>query len=195
MGTGGGELFADLLSDYRGRALATEEWHVNAPVAATRLRPLGVDVIRCRSAVLPFREGVFDLVLNRHEELDPGDVARVLAEHGRLLTQQVGRQQWKELREFLPRKHDFGDLFRRYQAGLMDSGMKIVQIGSHDWTVAYRGLGDVVFMLCVTPWDVPDFDPLGRDLRALLALEKALATKDGIVLTESRFLIEAMKVA
>src|SRR5207245_3404549 len=33
MGTGGGELFADLCRGRRGRAVATEPWHVNAPIA------------------------------------------------------------------------------------------------------------------------------------------------------------------
>ena len=69
--------------------------------------------------------------------------------------------------------------------------MKIERSESHDAEVAYRGLGEIVHILCVAPWTIPDFDPLGRDLEALLELEASLTTKAGLVLTESRFLIEA----
>ena len=47
-------------------------------------------------------------------------------------------------------------------------------------------------MLMVTPWTVPNFD-VERDLEALLALETERMTPDGLVLTESRFLIVAEK--
>ena len=195
MGTGGGEIFEELLPAYRGRAVATEEWHVNAPLAAGRLGPHGVDVVRCRSVVLPFRDGVFNVVLNRHEELDPGEIARILSPGGRVLTQQVGRDHWKELRDFFPRMQDEEDLFHRYQDDLKSAGLTIVEAKTHDTKVAYRGLGEIVFMLCVTPWTIPEFDPLDRDLQALLDLERALSTEDGLVLANSLFLIEARKPA
>lgn len=193
MGTGGGEVLEKLCSSYAGRAVATEPWSVNAPIAATRLRPYGIDVVRANSLRLPFHDDSFDLVLNRHEELDPGEIARVLSSGGFLLTQQTGRNRWRELRKFFPRMQDPGDLFRRYEKGLSASRLTIVQARTHDWKAAYRGLGDIVFLLCIAPWEILDFDPLGRDLRALLAAEESLSTDDGIVLTENFFLIEARK--
>lgn len=191
MGTGGGEIFEEVLSSYRGRAVATEEWHVNAPVAAARLRPQGVDIVRCRSAMLPFRGATFDVVLNRHEELDPGEIGRILRAGGSFLTQQVGRDYWKELRMFFAGMQDFGDLFGRYRNELKALGMTTIDAREHRTTVAYRGLEEITFMLCVTPWTIPGFDPLDRDLQALLDLERSLSTEGGIVLTESYFLIEA----
>lgn len=191
MGTGGGEIFMDLLRSCRGRAVATEEWARNVPIAARRLSSIGVHVVRCRSQELPFHDSTFDLVLNRHEELDPAEVARVLSPGGRFLTQQVGRGDWRELRAYFPRMQDFGPLFEDYRSGLQRKALLITQAASHDTQVAYPGLGEVVFMLCVTPWTIPDFSPLGDDLDALLHLERDLSTDEGIVLTESRFLIEA----
>ena len=122
LGTGGGEVFEDLCTSYRGRAVATEPWDVNAPIAARRLRPHGIHVVRCGSLGLPFRNGVFDVVLSRHEELDPAEVARTLSPGGHVLTQQIGRDWWKELREFFPQESDFGDLFHRYQEALRGGG-------------------------------------------------------------------------
>jgi hypothetical protein len=73
MGTGGGERFGELLDGYEGRAIATERWHVNAPIAAARLKPLGAEVVRCRSKQLPIAGESIDLVLNRHEGLEPAE--------------------------------------------------------------------------------------------------------------------------
>ncbi len=191
MGTGGGEIFAELCRGHGGRLVATEPWDVNAPIAKSRLSPLRVAVVGAHSLRLPFRNDTFDLVLNRHEELDPAEVDRVLAPGGIFLTQQVGRNDWTELRTFIARMQDFGPLFERYVSGFQNVGMKIVRSETHDTPVAYRGLGELVYILCVAPWTVPEFDPLGRDLEALLRLEERLTTKEGLVLTESRFLIEA----
>ena len=71
----------------------------------------------------------------------------------------------------------------------------MVQARTHEWKAAYRGLGDIVFLLGIAPWEIPDFDPLGRDLSALLAAEEAFSTDQGIVLTESRFLLEAKETS
>ncbi len=195
MGTGGGELFAGLCDGYGGRAVATEEWSTNAPVAARRLAPLGVRVVRCRSVLLPFQNGAFELVLNRHEELEPVELARVLAPGGTALTQQVGRNQWRELRECFPRMTDAGPLFERYRSGFKESGLDIVDARSHDARVEYPGLGELVFMLCVAPWTIPGFDPLGRDFDGLMEFERSQSSGQGIVLTESRFLLEGRKPA
>ena len=92
LGTGGGEVLSRTAAGLPARFSATEEWHVNAPVARDRLAPLGIDLLRCSSLCLPFREGTFDLVLSRHEALDPGEAARVLRPGGRVVTQQVWPQ-------------------------------------------------------------------------------------------------------
>ena len=71
MGTGGGERFSRLCDGYRGTAVATEGWPPNVPVAAARLAPMGVQVVHASGLRLPLADGSIDLVLNRHEELDP----------------------------------------------------------------------------------------------------------------------------
>ncbi len=47
-------------------------------------------------------------------------------------------------------------------------------------------------MLTVAPWTIPDFD-IDRDLDALLAVERDCRTDEGLVLTESRYLIVVEK--
>ena len=118
MGTGGGERFAEICRGYDGLAVSTEEWPPNVPVASARLAAMGIQVAHASSLHLPFGAGVFDLVLNRHEELDPAEVARVLSPGGRFLTQQVGNDNWRELADFFPRMTDFGPLFDLYRRAL-----------------------------------------------------------------------------
>lgn len=194
LGTGGGELLAGVRDSLPARVAATEEWHVNAPIAYRRLAPLGVGVVRARSMELPFAAGAFDLVIDRHEELEPLEVARVLRPGGRIVTQQVGRENWRELRRLFPRRTDFGDIRGEYATGFAAAGLTLTRNEEQEYNVAYGGLGDMVFMLLAAPWEVPEFD-VERDLDALLALEAECSTRDGLVMTWDRFLLIAEKVA
>ncbi|MCX6022783.1 MAG: class I SAM-dependent methyltransferase [Chloroflexi bacterium] len=191
LGTGGGEALARVAAGLSPRIAATEWWEVNAPIAQRKLASLGAGVVRCSSLRLPFRDACVDLVLDRHEELDPAEVARVLQPGGRLVTQQVGRDDWAELWPFFPNRQVFGDHFTAYGEGLRSAGMTVTG-DQHKRKVVYQTLGDVVFMLLVAPWWAPGFDPV-QDIDQLLALEDALKTGDGIVVTESRYLIIAQK--
>ncbi|HLZ71781.1 MAG TPA: methyltransferase domain-containing protein [Dehalococcoidia bacterium] len=192
MGTGGGEVLSSLRPDLPACVLATEEWPPNAPVAARRLAPLGVSVLAAHSLRLPFRDGAFDLVLNRHEYLDCAEIARVLHSGGHIVTQQVGGRNWRELQRFFPRKQRFDGLHHEYAAGFVAAGLAIVLDREHEYRVAYPSLSELVYLLSVMPWEIPDF-ALNRDLDPLLALERACLTEDGLVLTESRFIIVAQK--
>jgi SAM-dependent methyltransferase len=192
MGTGGGEQLSELRSNLPERVVATEEWATNVPVASRRLEPLGVNVVRCRSMDLPFATASFDIVLNRHEELAPPEVARVLRPGGCIVTQQVGREDWRELREFFPRMTDAGDVQKSYARGFEAAGLILDRNTPHDSRVSFGSVGDVVYMLLVSPWVIPDFS-LERDLDALIALEDRHSRGYGVVLTESRFLLVATK--
>jgi hypothetical protein len=68
----------------------------------------------------------------------------------------------------------------------------VVAGARHDQKVAHASLGDLVFMLLTAPDKVPGFDP-EREVAALLTLEDECGTADGIVLTESRFILTARK--
>jgi SAM-dependent methyltransferase len=194
MGTGGGEFLAEVACSLPGRVVATEEWPVNVPVARRRLGRLGIETVHCRSVQLPFKDASFDLVLNRHEELEPKETARVVSPGGRIITQQVGRENWKELRKYFPNKTDFGDHRKRYAEGFESEGLRITANLSHDYKIAYGELGDLVFMLVVTPWTIPGFT-LETDVDKLLALDAGCRTANGLELTESRYLLIADKPA
>jgi SAM-dependent methyltransferase len=179
------------LKGYCRFAIATEAWHVNAPIAAKRLAGIA-HVVRASSLELPFAPETFDLLLDRHEELEPNEIGRVLRPGGILLTQQVIPEVWCELRAFFPRMTDFGPHFERYQTGLQAAGLVIRRAERYAAPEAFRELGELVYMLTIAPWTISDFD-LERDLDALLAVEELLSRPEGIVLTAGHYLIEAWK--
>jgi SAM-dependent methyltransferase len=193
LGTGGGERLARMRDALPPRLVATETWHVNAPIAYRALRPLGVDVVRAWSedGALPFRDASFDLVIDRHEALDPAEVARVLEPGGTLVTQQVSAHHFQELRPHFPRKAVWPDHLAQYGSAFRSLGFD-VETAHQDVRVAYPTLGEVVYMIAVAPWDIADFD-LERDLDALLALEAECTTAEGMVLTECYYRLTATK--
>src|SRR5262249_22210164 len=138
-----------------------------------------------------FGNSSFDLVIDRHEELDTMEIARVLYPGGHLVTQQFG-ESWKELRQFFPRAPDTRGLFEEYCRDFETSGLKLIRNTQQQYKIAYSGLGELVYLLSIAPWEVPDFS-VERDLDALLSLESELLTSDGLVLTECLFLIIAQK--
>lgn len=89
--------------------VAYEEWAPTIPAAMRVLRPAGVSLVRRQVSVdntdpsaaerpsLPFRNCVFDVVVNRHECFLPADVYRILRSGGVFVAEQVGRDQ-SELR-------------------------------------------------------------------------------------------------
>jgi SAM-dependent methyltransferase len=191
LGTGGGEVLERIVAGVDARVVATEEWKVNAPVARRRLSPLGAEVVNCSSYDLPFLDDSFDLVLDRHEALIPEETMRVLQAGGWVITQQVIPEHWPELTEFFPHREMFDDHYRIYAEAFEAAGMA-VQRARFEHRVSYATLGDVVFMLLIAPWTIPNFDP-EREIDALIALEDACRTDDGIVLTEGYYLITVQK--
>lgn len=192
MGTGGAEFFAARLTGYTGLAVATEAWPPNVAVAARRLRPLGGHVLAADSLRLPFAGARFDLVLNRHEELSPAEVARVLRPGGTVLSQQVHADEHAELRLYFPRMTVYEPHHETYPAGFEAAGLTVVALQHHTQPVAYRHIGELAYLLLVAPWMVPDFD-LEADLDALIAVDRDLRGPHGIALSYRRYLVEARK--
>jgi SAM-dependent methyltransferase len=147
-------------------------------------------VVRTSSLELPFADSRFDLVLSRHEELAPSEVARVLAPGGRLLTQQVIPDPWPELREFFPDLKRFPDHYAAYQRGLQEAGLVIEESREFRHPVRFRELGHLVYHLIAAPWTLPDFsvDTHGEPLARLAA---EFEREGGLVLTDGFYLLQA----
>lgn len=170
MGTGGGEWLSSL-SRRPACTVATESWPPNVPVAAARLRPLGVSVVHDEGAVdnvnqrlrqplgrLAFRDGAFDLVVNRHESFVASEVRRALRPGGCFVTQQAdsGSRQFHELLGLEPLAvEEFGLELAVEQ--FSDAGLHIDETGVGLATTTFADIGALAWYLSVAPWAVPDF--------------------------------------
>jgi SAM-dependent methyltransferase len=190
--TGGGELLASL-DPPAGRTWAAESWPPNVPVAAERLAPSGVEVVGTEG--LPFDDGKFSLVLNRHGRFDAAGIARVLAGGGTVLTQQVGSEDGVELNHALgaPVTDKRWNLDVATEA-LAAAGVDVVDAREEWPLLTFHEIGAVVYQLRMVPWQVPDFTVARYD-SALRRLHARIEADGPFAVRTHRFLIRAVKPA
>lgn len=192
--TGGGEVLASL-APFSGRISAVEGYAPNVEVARRRLEPLGVQVLKANTASgMPFEDGRFDLILNRHGGFRAAEMYRVLKPGGVFLSQQVAGDNLVDLTEVfdaeLPYPHN--TLARRCEEFEALGGV-IRRAEAWRGGVTFADVGAVVYFLKAVPWVVRDFS-VGRHLPALEALQASLDQGRVLRFTYTRFLLEVMKV-
>lgn len=209
--TGGGEFIERL--GFRPRSfVATEGYAPNVDLAANRLAPLGIPVVRAASAPdnvdqgdadpwasgspLPFNESVFDLVIDRHSSYWPSEVFRVLRTGGRFLTQQrseAGQDGEGFERLFGRPPHPHRRFNLEFAAGqLVRSGFELERGDEADTPMVFRDLASVVFYLRLVPWAVEDFDPT-EDRQVLEQIQQRLTSDGELRIRGSHMLIECVK--
>lgn len=200
MGTGGGERLSELADALPEGTVATEGWPPNLPVARARLARLNIPVAEydaeaTPAMAMPFSDGRFDLVMNRHESFDPSQLIRVLGPGGVFLTQQVGGDDFPEAHEIFgsaPRYPGF--TLDEATGQLTAAGFRIET--SQAWTGTYRfaDIGALVGYLTLVPWDVPDDFSVGGYAHTLLRLHaEGPAQGRPVCFTSSRFWLRAVK--
>jgi len=188
--TGGGELLATL-GPPAGRTSAAESWPPNVSVASERLAPLGVTVVGTEE--LPFPDGEFSVVLNRHGRFDAAGIARVLAAGGTVLTQQVGSEDCADLNRVLGAPVTD----RRWNLGvatdaLTAAGLDVVDAAEEWPPLEFHDIGAVVYQLRMVPWQVPDFSVARYDT-ALRRLHERIEADGPFAVHTHRFLVRARK--
>ncbi|GAA4047335.1 methyltransferase domain-containing protein [Nonomuraea soli] len=167
MGTGGGEFLA-ALAPLPARTAATEGYAPNVPVARARLEPLGVEVVEVgEDEVLAFADEAFELVINRHESFDPGEVYRVLKPGGVFVTQQVGGRDLEEVNLALggPRHEVYEWDLASAAGGLVEAGFEVTWQEERASEAVFRDVGALVLFLRIADWQVPGFSVEGYDER------------------------------
>lgn len=195
--TGGGEFLLRLRHPYENTA-ATENYLPNVELCRERLKPLGIDVRQADGCgALPFDDAGFDLVLNRHGDLNPEEIYRVLKPGGRFITQQVGAENDRELVELLcgqtempfPEQylHVIAERFARAGFEIMDARECFRPIRFYD-------VGALVWFARIIAWEFPGFrvdDCLDR----LFAAHEALTNGAEITCSAHRIFLSAQKPA
>jgi SAM-dependent methyltransferase len=203
MGTGGGEwLFG--LTPRPPRTVATESWPPNVPVAARRLRQAGVPVVQdegppasfaqqAGGGRLPFRDGVFPLVINKHLGFLAAEVSRVLAPGGTFVSQQVDLHTYDDLYRLLglpvPDQPDSWLPLTRSQ--LEDAGLSVRRAVSSQLVQQFADVAAIIYYLRVVSWAVPGFsvDRFAGRLRELHETPSAWP----VSVRQYRFLVVAVK--
>jgi SAM-dependent methyltransferase len=167
LGTGGGERLIRLLSqlptsEYDDKTVeATEGWEPNIEEATRNLSPFNVIVHRYdseRGDRLPFEDNSIDLVMSRHESIDPSEIARVLTPGGRFMTQQVDGRDATELHQWFDAEFLYPDVsLATYSTQIESEGMHISVADDWTGTMEFADIAALVEYMGLVPWDVPGF--------------------------------------
>lgn len=194
--TGGGERFLGLREHWPQRVVATEAYPPNVTLAYRRLAPVGASLVVARLTdddPMPFADGAFDAVLNRHGAFNPAEVARVLAPSGTFLTQQVhGMWAHDLLAEFGATPQWPDATSEKYVPKLEAAGLTIADLCEWSGTLTFTDVGAIVYYLKVVPWLVLGFS-VERHLRSLLHLQDRLDAGEELAFTVRKYLIEVTK--
>ena len=193
--TGGGEFLLSLGHPYSMTA-ATEGYEPNIKLCSQRLLPLGIDFRPGTvEGGLPFPDGSFDLIINRHGDLDPVEFWRLLKPGGMVITQQVGAENDWQLVELL-----CGDVPMPFPEQYLEKAEKAFRRAGFsllEGQECYRpydffDVGALVWFARVIPWEFPDFD-LDTHLDNLLAAQSRLDREGYLRTMTHRFFLLTQK--
>lgn len=192
--TGGGERLLSMRDSWPETVAVTEGYPPNLELARTRLEPLGVRVVEAENdeyTPIPFENGAFDLVLNRHGALYVDEIARMLVPGGRLLTRQVHGLWAQDLLAAFDARPQWPDAApEKYVPWLREAGFEVVDVKEWAGKLAFTDVGAVVYYLRAVPWLVPGFS-VATHTDHLMALQRELDAQGRLVYQASNYLIEA----
>ena len=193
--TGGGEFLLSLGHPYENTA-ATEGYEPNVALCRETLSPLGIDF---RPGVvpegLPFADDSFDVIINRHGDLNPKEFYRLLKPGGLFITQQVGAENDRELVELL-----CGDVpmpfpeqsLSKAETAFRQAGFTILEGQECYRPYDFYDVGALVWFARIIQWEFPDFS-VDTHLENLLRAQEKLE-KDGLLRGHThRFFLIAQK--
>lgn len=195
MDTGGGELLSSL-QPLPQNMYAIEGYPPNVPVARNRLEPLGVEVVQsCGDDPLPFEDGFFDLVINRHGSFIAAELHRVLKPGGIFITQQVGGQNNFKLNELIQEKPEFKFSYWTLDMAaqqLTDAGLQAIVKKEEFPETIITDIGALVFHLKVISWQIADFN-VDKYHDKLVQIHNMIQDESELRIRSHRFIIEARR--
>lgn len=193
--TGGGEFLLSLGHPY-GKTAATEGYPPNVQLCRDTLLPLGIAFRECADpSSIPFSDGTFDLILNRHGSFDAGEVYRLLKKGGVFLTEQVGGDNDRELVDMvLPgTEKPFPHLNLAKQRRVFEeAGFHILHGEEAYRPILFYDIGAFVWFARVIEWEFPGFS-VEKCFDQLLVMQRELERNGKIEGTIHRFLLIAEK--
>ena len=196
LGTGGGERFLNLRDYWPQKIVVTEAYPPNFKLATKRLAPFGVQVLDVpldEDGLMPFADGEFDLVLNRHSSFNVREVARILSSDGIFLTQQIHGLWAHDLLAAFDTKPQWPQATPgKYVPQLKAMGLMITNLQEWSGWLSFTDVGAIVYYLKAVPWLVPGFS-VETHSKQLLTLQRRLESGDGLAFVARKYMIEAQK--
>lgn len=193
--TGGGEFLLSLGHPYRLTS-AAEGYPPNVELCRRRLGELGIDFHEMSDySAMPFEDGQFDVVIDRHGSYDAGEVFRVLKNGGVFITQQVGCRNDRELVERLLSDAGYSypgfDLASQTEVFRM-AGFEIMEQGEAYRPIRFYDTGALVWFAKVIPWEFDGFS-VDRCMDGLFEAEREIQRKGSVEGRIHRFYFAALK--
>lgn len=193
--TGGGEFLLSLNHPY-GNTSATEAYPPNVELCKQTLLPLGIDFRQGEATKkLPFADGSFDMVINRHGGFNAEEIHRILKPGGLFITQQVGAENDRELVELLCGEVEipFPEQYLSITSGkFRDSGFDILEEQESFRPIKFFDVGAFVWFARIIEWEFPGFS-VDACLDRLLNAQRILEQNGCIEGRIHRYLLVARK--
>lgn len=192
--TGGGE-FVLSLNHPAENISVTEKYPPNYQLCKKTLSPLGITVENASANQLPFENESFDIVLNRHGDLDAKEVFRVLKKGGYFITQQVGAYNDREFVKLLipNAKLSFPDQYLQMKSDEFEKvGFEIVEENEAYHSIRFFDVGALVWFAKIIEWEFPKFS-VKNNLSALLNAQEIIDNEEYIEGKAHRFYFVAKK--
>ena len=193
--TGGGEFLLSLEHPHENTA-AMENYLPNVELCKEVLLPLGIDFRPGDGkGKLPFDDGSFDMVINRHGDFHAEEIYRVLKPGGLFISQQVGAENDRELVELLCGETEipFPDQYLRIVTRkFKDAGFSILRGEEAFRPIRFFDMGALVWFARIIQWEFPDLS-VDTHLDNLLKAQKILEEHGSIDGSIHRFLLVAQK--
>jgi SAM-dependent methyltransferase len=173
-------------------------------MARQRLESLGIKVYDVQDLTrLPFGNGEFDLVIDRHAAYDPREVWRILKPGGLFITQQVGGQANRTLHGLLYDRaegtswnpasaRDAGWDLEKATSDLEAVGFHIVEQREEFPITRFFDVGAIVYYLKAIAWEIPDFS-VEKYFDRLLAIHRGIQTDGHLDVLFHQFFVRAQK--
>ena len=193
--TGGGEFLRALNHPFKNTA-ATENFPPNVALCRNILTPLGIDFRPADgNGRLPFEDGKFDIVIDRHGDFNAAEIYRVLKPGGIFITQQVGAENDRELVRLLcgetplPFPDQYLDIAEK---AFRDAGFEILRAEEAFRPIRFYDVGALVWFARIIQWEFPGFS-VDTHLESLRNAQQLLEEQGYIEGTTHRFLLLARK--
>jgi SAM-dependent methyltransferase len=192
--TGGGEFVLSLGHPCENISV-TEGYEPNFKLCKKTLSPLGITVEKSSDTMLSFPNESFDLVLNRHGDLNPKEIFRVLKKGGFFITQQVGAYNDREFVKLLLPTATIPFPEQQLETQIKEfekAGFEILEENEAFHTIAFYDTGALVWFAKIIEWEFPNFS-VSKHLKNIIKAQEILNENESIEGKAHRFYFVAKK--